>query len=1180
MNQDNDLNNSENRPQLQQQRVGDIQVPGDENTINIVQGGSVTFTQTKIIQISVDEIKARKPNTTSPYKGLSAFGREDSDRFFGRDQFLASMIDELEQTNFVLLLGASGSGKSSVVRAGLIPWLQQKWGNHFCCLILTPDHDPFDSLYGSLLAVGYRQAEAQIARAAANNTLTQVVKRLKPEESFWLVFIDQFEELFTTSETEKRDRFITNLVELSQALADDPSLKIVATMRSDFLDQLDAAPANQLAGLTQKHRPLITQMHSDELRLAIEQPAAHHGVVFEKGLVEDITKDVYGQAGYLPLLQYTLDLLWQTDKENDGLKAQTLHTLSYRRLGGVRGALQKQVDRIYGEFLPEQQLAAKRIFLKLVQVGNDEAAGADWKPFRRRADLSEFTNEQEITVLHILINRRLLVSNETKPLEDSPAEEQRRHTVEIAHEVLLTSWSQLHDWIRHHREEIALRNRLNDDVRQWKITPSDDELWSGRKLNRVVQLRNDPDFVEILGGFSADAQHFIDASVGLANRRRHKRIQQELKVKITAGDDRRAALLGLLESCTVRLTILGEAGSGTGFFVAPGMIVTCAPDIVGAGTQSINIRSHAQQDLGTAAISGLFESDSLAILTLHSPPPDHPCVWLDKTFRADDPICTYGFSKGLIQGVYNRGKGHKQTRQHRHTIEFETYKDTRDPEDFLELQSSALLNWKTGKVCGIVHSTHDHVRTLPDQPEGMTVGRATSAAVILKAVEELKRKQKAFHKKDHRWRELLPRVRSKPRTVLLACLGITALITLARDFQVFQPLEFAFYDQLISLRRHSLEQDDRFLIIRVTQQDVEKQVERGEDRDDSLSATTLIRVLEKINTELSPVAIGLDIYRDIDSSRAIAFEEQKDWKALEEQKHLETLYQNPDLMAICRYPDENEGERDFSAPPGVALERVGFSNLTLDGGNIVRRHLLAGHNDRGSKCTASKSFSLLLAEHYLEKVKNIQTTFDVAASCRMEFSNNVVLNPNFQPNTGGYQGYLDDSRFNGCQMLLNYQKEYITVSVEEFIDNDFPSNEYGNRIVLIGIDRSENDTHGTPYDHENNTLGVSIHAQVVSHMLDAATQQDGLIWVLPFEIDVLLILGFALVGGGLGWWLLSLRELGVVIVVMGIGLLVISVVAFYFNAWISLVPYLLALSGTSICVGYLNLRIKLNAAKQ
>jgi WD40 repeat protein/energy-coupling factor transporter ATP-binding protein EcfA2 len=482
----------------------------DQINIENLQGNA-TFNQTQIIQIAVAEIKTRSLNTASPYRGLTPFDQNDKDYFFGRDQFLTTLVNELEQTNVVLLLGASGSGKSSVIRAGLIPWLSQKWGSRLINVTLSPDHDPFESLYGSLLKY-YKQSDAQMARIGNADTLSHVVQTLKQSQSFWFIFIDQFEELFTTSQPEKRDRFIQSLVKLSQDHVNDPFLKIVATMRADFLDRFDLYPANRLARITEKHRPLITQMHPDELRLAIEQPAAHHGVVFEAELVATIIKDVQGQAGYLPLLQYTLNRLWEEELQTGDIQQErTLHTTTYWRLGGVTGALQKHVDDIYQRLQQEGYgLATQRIFLRLVEIGGDAESGTDWKPVRRRANRSEFKDELEKTVLDELIDEKLVVS-------DLPSHAQES-TVEIAHEILLTCWTALNTWIKENRQAIALRNRLNDDVERWQAKKSDDELWTGSKLEQVLELRDNPIFNQVLGGFSTTANQFIEVSLGKRDR--------------------------------------------------------------------------------------------------------------------------------------------------------------------------------------------------------------------------------------------------------------------------------------------------------------------------------------------------------------------------------------------------------------------------------------------------------------------------------------------------------------------------------------------------------------------------------------------------------------------------------------------------------------------------------------
>jgi energy-coupling factor transporter ATP-binding protein EcfA2 len=483
--------------------------------VSIGDGNVVTFTQ--ILQISVAEITRREFSAKSPYKGLKNFEPEDKHLFFGRDQFLQGLADEFKQTNLVLLLGASGSGKSSVVRAGLVPWLERECRTQLVKLIFTPDQDPFESLYASLRSKN-SQNQAQIAREAKADTLTQVVTRLKQADDDWFILIDQFEEIFTTSQPEKRDRFIASLVQLAKAKL--PSVNIMATMRADFLDKLSPYPA--LVKATDKHRPLIAEMQLDELRLAIEQPAAHNGVVFETGLVEEIIKDVQGQAGYLPLLQYTLNLLWETERNTENLNdsRRTLNISTYRELGGVRGALQQRVEKIYEDLSAEEKIATQRIFLKLVDISGDEDSGNESKPVRRRALRSEFNDELEQAVLVKLIDENLLVSDHHLQSQQS--------TVEIAHEALLTSWTTLNSWIKENRQAIALRNRLNDDVRRWEAKKAEDELWTGSKLEQVLELRKDKTFNQVLGGFGETENQFIDASLGLRDR-------QLRRARITAG---------------------------------------------------------------------------------------------------------------------------------------------------------------------------------------------------------------------------------------------------------------------------------------------------------------------------------------------------------------------------------------------------------------------------------------------------------------------------------------------------------------------------------------------------------------------------------------------------------------------------------------------------------------------
>ncbi|QZZ23191.1 hypothetical protein J5X98_13130 [Leptothermofonsia sichuanensis E412] len=455
------------------------------------------------------------PELVSPYKGLKKFEIEDRDRFFGRDQFVASLVHELEQNPLILLLGASGSGKSSLVRAGVIPRLLEKWGSHLVNLVFTPDENPFESLYASLLS-RYKQSDARLVRQGTPETLIQAMKSLKQPGEHWLIFIDQFEELFTLTSAETRSRFIEGLTQLIKT--GDSTLKLIVTMRADFLDQFSAYPA--LGKLTQRQIRLMTDMQRDELWLAIKQPAAQSGVMFESGLIEEILRDVQGQAGYLPLLQYTLDLLWESERQNGNLQDRMLHARTYRELGGVRGALQKRVDQLYAEMPEAKQVAIKQIFLRLVTInGSDEASGG--RAVSRRAYRSEFTGDLVNHTLKELIDQNLLVSNDSDRLQP---------TVEIAHEALLDSWQALKDWIADANQVIVIKHRLAEDVAHWQTLQkrdparAEEELWSGSRLETVLELRREKAFDLTLGGLNPDENRFIDASLRHRDRQRRRTI--------------------------------------------------------------------------------------------------------------------------------------------------------------------------------------------------------------------------------------------------------------------------------------------------------------------------------------------------------------------------------------------------------------------------------------------------------------------------------------------------------------------------------------------------------------------------------------------------------------------------------------------------------------------------------
>ena len=469
---------------------------------------------------SREEILQRDFIKHSPYKGLKRFNDTDKNLFFGREKLTTKLIEAVNQNNLLLVLGASGSGKSSVVRAGVMTQIDSRSTNAYEACLFIPNRDPFVSWHRSLLSANqeiFTESEVEFILQGKEDTFNQAITLLKSKHSPWLMVIDQFEELFTICQNlETRRNFIQGMMQIAQD--PDPSIKLILTMRSDFIEEFSAYP--QFAELAEKNINLVADMQPEELRQAIEQPAANHGVVFEPGLVAEIIQDVQGQAGSLPLLQYTLDLLWQDDDLSD----RTLNIITYRNLGGVTGALQKHVNEIYDQFTPEQQLATKQIFLRLVnvvgQVGQENSEEIR-STVSRRAYKSEFT-ETQLETVNLLINKKLLVSNDQ--------EQQKQSTVEIAHEALLTSWKELQDWITDARNTITLHSRLAEDAANWQLLKksnqqqANEELWTGSKLEKAIESREDKTFDLILGGISNDVNNFIDVSLDW----RDRKIQQEL----------------------------------------------------------------------------------------------------------------------------------------------------------------------------------------------------------------------------------------------------------------------------------------------------------------------------------------------------------------------------------------------------------------------------------------------------------------------------------------------------------------------------------------------------------------------------------------------------------------------------------------------------------------------------
>ncbi|OKH19845.1 hypothetical protein NIES593_20495 [Hydrococcus rivularis NIES-593] len=483
-------------------------------TITLSDGQNVFhFSPTPILDISAEQIKSRPLISTSPYKGLKPFTAKDCDYFFGRDKLTFHLLEDLCKKNLILLLGASGSGKTSVIQSGLLPRIRNNLPSKFIEVICHPDRNPFLSLFKALVQQNCNPEEAELILKEEVDGLSKFFQALqaKNDGSYWLVFIDRFEELFTISATEKTDKFIDSLIHLynylDRASESFVKIKIILAIQTEFLDKISAYNRFLDIIIDRKNIRAIANIDPNSLRLAIEQPAAKNGVIFEEELVAEILKDIRDRNYSLPLLQHALNLLWQSED----LDKRTLRLSTYRQLGKIEKALQNQSNRVYNSLSRLEQIAAKKIFLKLVKIVDVEESGREVIAVSQRAELSNFNDTISQAAIVQLIEGNLLKCDRAT------------NSVEIIHEILLHRWKFLRDWLEEARQVLVIKKQLTEAADAWKILSQEDreqantKLWYGSKLEKACELRNTWIFNLVVDGLSPDEDRFLDASLARQN---------------------------------------------------------------------------------------------------------------------------------------------------------------------------------------------------------------------------------------------------------------------------------------------------------------------------------------------------------------------------------------------------------------------------------------------------------------------------------------------------------------------------------------------------------------------------------------------------------------------------------------------------------------------------------------
>lgn len=408
----------------------------------------------------------------NPYKGLRAFQEADADDFHGRRRLVDRLLDRLAEPGsagrLVAAVGPSGSGKSSLVRAGLLPRLRTgavAGSDGWFITTMIPGPRPFDELEAALnrIATAPTTGLAETMAADPHGIGRAVNSTLPDERSELLVVIDQFEELFTLADDTTLRHFLDGLV---AAVADPRSrTRVVITIRADHWHRPLQHP--ELAHLLETAAVTVTPMVADELERAITGPARRMGVTFEPGLVADVIAEVHDQPGALPLMQYLLTELF--DAREGGL----MQLETYRGLGGVAGGLGRRADDVYRHLDARDRDATRRLFSRLITPGEGEES-------RRRVPRSELA-KVPAEVIDAYGAARLLTFDRDPGTRES--------TVEVAHEALLRDWPRLRAWLDEDRSDLRTLHQMAVAADAWETRDRDPgELARGGRLAAVTEL--------------------------------------------------------------------------------------------------------------------------------------------------------------------------------------------------------------------------------------------------------------------------------------------------------------------------------------------------------------------------------------------------------------------------------------------------------------------------------------------------------------------------------------------------------------------------------------------------------------------------------------------------------------------------------------------------------------------
>ncbi|QNP29234.1 nSTAND1 domain-containing NTPase [Cylindrospermopsis curvispora] len=512
------------------------------------QSEEFTWSKKRQVYISRQNIKIhnyfyhrQNDKSQCPYQGLFHFGPQEAEFFFGREIFIEDLYNAIqqnstEQPNIIPLIGASGSGKSSLVLAGLVPRLE-KQGN-WLFTYFRPGEDLFLALSRALVPLYAPELNDTEKIVQPRNLATNLEQEMPLSDVFThiqqrnynrrvLIIADQFEEIYTLCRDDKtRHKFLDCLL---KSFTPSSQIFLLITMRADFLSH--ALSYRPFGDILRKTDIKILAMNEQELTEVITRPAERLGVSFEGGLAATILSDVKQQTGNLPLLEFALTKLWESTQG-----VELTHKI-YEEIGKVEGALSRYADDQYNQLRPEEKEKVQRIFIQLVRPGE----GAE---DTRRIAMKAEIGEENWSLVNKMADTRLVVTS---------ANTSEQETVEVAHEALIRNWGELRNWIDSNREFRAWQERLRVIRQQWESTERDTELLlrGGMLVQAEERLKERPEDL-------INERKFIEESIQEKNRILQQEKAKQKREMMTAWGITAGSIVAVVVSVALGVTAVHQ----------------------------------------------------------------------------------------------------------------------------------------------------------------------------------------------------------------------------------------------------------------------------------------------------------------------------------------------------------------------------------------------------------------------------------------------------------------------------------------------------------------------------------------------------------------------------------------------------------------------------------------------